>query len=101
MLSRVRPPVDAHPMAEMPQCLINAPCCMMEDGAISDSPPEPGRVAQEASGTNLLPDWSTQRVARVKRLITGRSTGPESPIPCLGVAKTTRCLGGRSLISSC
>ncbi|RYC79981.1 hypothetical protein BFJ63_vAg17131 [Fusarium oxysporum f. sp. narcissi] len=29
-------------MAEMPQCLINAPCCMMEDGAISDSPPESG-----------------------------------------------------------
>ncbi|EXA30775.1 hypothetical protein FOVG_17875 [Fusarium oxysporum f. sp. pisi HDV247] len=29
-------------MAEMPQWLINAPCCMMKDGAISDSPPEPG-----------------------------------------------------------
>ncbi|EWY79548.1 hypothetical protein FOYG_17294 [Fusarium oxysporum NRRL 32931] len=59
------------------------------------------RVAPEASGANLLPDWFPQRVARVKRLITGRSTGPESPIPCSGVAKTTRRLGGSSLITSC
>ncbi|KAH7153750.1 hypothetical protein DER46DRAFT_611919 [Fusarium sp. MPI-SDFR-AT-0072] len=59
------------------------------------------RVAPEASDTNLLPDWSPQRIARVKRLITGRSTGPESPIPCSGVAETTRCLGRSSLISSC
>ncbi|OBS20282.1 hypothetical protein FPOA_06662 [Fusarium poae] len=42
MFFLVRPPTDAHPMAEMPQWLINAPCCVMEDGAISDSPPEPG-----------------------------------------------------------
>ncbi|KAH7230160.1 uncharacterized protein BKA55DRAFT_583546 [Fusarium redolens] len=60
-----------------------------------------GRVAPEASGTNLLPDWFPQRVERVKRLITGRSTGSESPIPCSGVAKTTRRLGGSSLITSC
>jgi len=55
MFSLVRPPVDAHPMAEMPQWLINAPCCMMEDGAISDSPPEPGTGGSRGRWHELAP----------------------------------------------
>ncbi|EXK27468.1 hypothetical protein FOMG_16017 [Fusarium oxysporum f. sp. melonis 26406] len=78
MFSSVRPPVDAHPMAEMPQWLINAPCCMMEDGAISDSPPEPGtggsrglwhelapRLVPSAGRAGETSDYGSLDVARV------------------------------------
>ncbi|EXL65221.1 hypothetical protein FOPG_18547 [Fusarium oxysporum f. sp. conglutinans race 2 54008] len=41
-------------MAEMPQWLINAPCCM-EDGAISDSPPEPGMGGPRGLWHELAP----------------------------------------------
>ncbi|CAI6099001.1 unnamed protein product [Clonostachys chloroleuca] len=68
----------------MPQWLINVPCCMMEDGAISDSPLEPDT---KASDTNLLPDWFPQRVEQVKRLITGRSTGPSHQFPVQGLPR--------------
>ncbi|KAH7201474.1 hypothetical protein DER44DRAFT_784322, partial [Fusarium oxysporum] len=40
-------------MAEMPQWLINAPCCMMEDGAISDLPPEPGTAGEKSDHGSL------------------------------------------------
>ncbi|KAK2687230.1 hypothetical protein QWA68_014246 [Fusarium oxysporum] len=39
----------------MPQWLINAPCCMMEDGAISDSPPEPGTGGSRGRWHELAP----------------------------------------------
>ncbi|KAH7186501.1 hypothetical protein DER44DRAFT_802440 [Fusarium oxysporum] len=42
-------------MAEMPQWLINAPCCMIEDGAISDSPPEPGTSGSRGLWHELAP----------------------------------------------
>ncbi|PNY27509.1 Uncharacterized protein TCAP_02569 [Tolypocladium capitatum] len=39
----------------MPQWLINAPCCMMEDGANSDSPPEPGMGGSRGLWHELAP----------------------------------------------
>ncbi|EXL40442.1 hypothetical protein FOCG_17064 [Fusarium oxysporum f. sp. radicis-lycopersici 26381] len=42
-------------MAEMPQWLINAPCCMMEDGAISGSPPEPDTSGSRGLWHKLAP----------------------------------------------
>ncbi|KAH7142258.1 hypothetical protein DER46DRAFT_619160 [Fusarium sp. MPI-SDFR-AT-0072] len=100
MFILVRPPRDVQPMAEMPQWLINAPRGMLEDGTPRTRLLKLARVVPEASGTILLPDWFLDRVERAERatcVITSRSTGPESPIPCPGVAETTRRLGGSSL----
>ncbi|KAH6983667.1 hypothetical protein BKA56DRAFT_350691 [Ilyonectria sp. MPI-CAGE-AT-0026] len=59
----VRPPTDAQPMAEMPQWLTNTPRGMMEDGAISDSPPETGIGGFQrplARTCSLIGSWSGQ-----------------------------------------
>ncbi|KAH7230629.1 uncharacterized protein BKA55DRAFT_708325 [Fusarium redolens] len=52
------------------------------------------RVAPEASGTNLLPDWFLERAERANCVITSRLTAPKSSFPCSGAAETTRRLGG-------
>ncbi|EEU33386.1 uncharacterized protein NECHADRAFT_89537 [Fusarium vanettenii 77-13-4] len=84
----------------MPQWLINGPQRMMEDGAISDSPPETGTGGSRGFWHEVAPDWFPERVDRAERakcVITPRLTGPKSPFPCSGVGETTRRLGGCSL----
>ncbi|KAM5360364.1 hypothetical protein ACJA88_014857 [Fusarium oxysporum] len=55
MVILVRPPTGAQPMPEMPQWLINAIRGMMEDGAISDSPPETGTGGSRGLSHELAP----------------------------------------------
>lgn len=101
MFALVRPPVDAQPMAEMPQWLINGPCCMMEDGPISGSPPEPGTGGSRGLWHELAPRLVPSAGRTGEVYDHGSLHGARVTNPLVRVAKTTRRLDGRSLITSC